>query len=87
MWFNNTCNDNTFVASHFSNNQIILSKARTVSIEEVFPCIYDSKSQCSAKSTCLTASNIMRINRSDPDLSSGIFVFVKSFKLPLQQDI
>ena len=32
-------------------------------------------------------SNIMHIDSSDPDLSSGVFVLVKSFKLALQQDI
>ena len=31
--------------------------------------------------------NIIHIDRSDHDLSGGVFVFVKSFKLQLQQDI
>ena len=32
-------------------------------------------------------SNIMRIDRSGPNISSGVYVYVRSFKLTLQQDI
>ena len=54
------------------------------------PCYY---SQCCEKSTCLiwhlhssrqiwhVCSNITHIDRSGPDFSSGVFVFVKSFNL------
>ena len=77
------CNDDNFIASHFSNSQIIVCNVHTAIIEEVFPA-------CSAKSTCLTASPLTTSNLRhfcSNDLASGVFMFVISFKLTLQQDI
>ena len=42
---------------------------------------------CSYRQIRHFCSNIIRIVRSDPDISGGVFVLVKSFKLTLQQDI
>ena len=68
-------NDNTFIASHFSNNQIILCKVHTAIIEEVFPCMLNVISSAVQNPHALQrlsswrqmghfCSNIMGINRS-----------------------
>ena len=58
------CNDDNFIASRFSNSQIIVCNVHTAIIEEVFPA-------CSAKSTCLTASPLTTSNLW-PFCSNGI---------------
>ena len=78
--------DNTFIASHFSNNQTILSKAPTASIEEVFhacPMLRANVVQhrhalrrlWSWRQVGNVCSDIIHIDRLDPDLSSGYLLW------------
>ena len=44
------------------NYHKILCKAQIITVELVYPCMWYANSQCSAKSTCITASLLMTSN-------------------------
>ena len=74
-------------------------KVEIITVELIYPCMLHTNSQCnlqnqhalrchgSWRKMWQISSNNRHINSLGPDLSSGVFVSVKSIKLPLHQDL
>ena len=86
------CNDNTIIASHFSNNDIFLCKKRTAIIEEVSPWMLDANASVvqiihihDVKSGMFDSTTNTSIVQVMTYLVVYLFI-VKSLKFTLQQD-